>query len=212
MASMNELQDALMNADKAGDTAAARQLADAIHAMRSTEAAKPASVQAGGALNSLGRQAGLTARYGLEGLANTAQIATEPIRYLTDRLTGSTGKTKPLGALASSFADTLGLPSPQGADERVVGDATRLMAGAGGSLGVANVAQKLPGMAGQVFGALAANPAQQISSAAGAGLAGGASREAGGSAMGQALASLAGGVAAGMAPAAVNSVRNLMAP
>lgn len=212
MASINELQDALMNADKAGDTAAARQLADAIHAMRSTEAAKPASVQAGGALNSLGRQAGLTARYGLEGLANTAQIATEPIRYLTDRLTGSTGKTKPLGALASSFADTLGLPSPQGADERVVGDATRLMAGAGGSLGVANVAQKLPGMAGQVFGALAANPAQQISSAAGAGLAGGASREAGGSAVGQALASLAGGVAAGMAPAAVNSVRNLMAP
>lgn len=206
MASINELQDALVNADKAGDTAAARQLADAIHAMRSTESAKPASVQAGGALNSMGRVAGLTARYGLEGLANTAQIATEPIRYLTDRLTGNTGKTKPLGAMASSFADTLGLPSPQGADERVVADASRLAAGSIGSLGVANVAQKLPGAAGQLFASLSANPVQQVASAAGAGLAGGSSREAGGSATGQALSSLAGGVAGGLAPVGINAL------
>lgn len=34
MASLSELQDALVNADKAGDAEAARQLADAIHAMR----------------------------------------------------------------------------------------------------------------------------------------------------------------------------------
>ena len=43
MATLQELQDALVNADKAGDSAAARQLADAIHAMRSTGAALSAT-------------------------------------------------------------------------------------------------------------------------------------------------------------------------
>lgn len=38
MATLSELQDALVNADKAGDADAARQLADAIHAMRPVQA------------------------------------------------------------------------------------------------------------------------------------------------------------------------------
>lgn len=36
MASLAELQDALVNADKAGDTVAAKQLADAIYTMQQT--------------------------------------------------------------------------------------------------------------------------------------------------------------------------------
>lgn len=43
MATLQELQDALVNADKAGDASAARQLADAIHAMRSVGPAPTAS-------------------------------------------------------------------------------------------------------------------------------------------------------------------------
>jgi hypothetical protein len=70
----------------------------------------PAAVQAGKSINSIPRQIGLTARYGVEGLANMAQIGTEPLRYLTDRLTGQTGKTLPLGELASRGLDALGLP------------------------------------------------------------------------------------------------------
>ncbi|MBT2300358.1 hypothetical protein J7E70_07760 [Variovorax paradoxus] len=175
-----------------------------------------AAFSAGRAVNDIPRQLGLTARYGLEGLANTAQIVTEPARYLTDRLTGMTGRTKPLGAMATQLADSIGLPSPQTPNERVIGDASRLVAGAGGMAGAAGAASKLPGAVGSVMEGLAANPMAQITSAAGAGLAGGASREAGGTPLAQAGAALIGGVAGGLAPGGVQTVvdagKRLLAP
>lgn len=155
---------------------------------------QPATVQAGSALNDIGRQVGLTARYGLEGLANTAQIGTEPIRYLTDRLTGNVGKTKPLGALASDFADTIGLPSPRGANERVIGGASRLLAGTAGTLGTGALASKATGMLGKAGEVLSSAPTSQLASAVGSGLAGGASREAGGDTGQQVLSSVLGGL------------------
>lgn len=209
MASLADLQDALMNADKAGDTAAAQKLADAIYAMQRTEDAKPAAAQAGGMLNDIGRQVGLTARYGLEGLANTAQIVTEPIRYGTDRLFGQTGKTKPLGAMATDLADSIGLPKPEGANERAVGEGARLMAGAGGLAGAAGkMAANAGPVAGKVLSSLSANPLQQVTAAGGSGLASGASKEAGGSWWEQLLASTVGGIAGGMAPAGVAKLRD----
>lgn len=209
MASLADLQDALINADKAGDTTAAQQLADAIHAMQSVQEAKPVSNRAGAMFNDIGRQVGLTARYGLEGLANTAQLVTEPIRYATDRITQQTGKTRPLGALASEFADTLGLPSPQGANERTVGEAAKLMAGAGGLAGgVGKLASNAGPVASNVLSNLSANPLQQVTAAAGSGLAGGASKEAGGSWWQQLLASGLGGVVGGMAPSGVSALRD----
>lgn len=181
----------------------------------------PAAVEAGKEINSIPRQLGLTARYGIEGLANAAQLVTEPLRYLTDKLvpnraptmsqlvTGErTPKSVPLGVLASQLGDWMGLPSPQGANERVIGDATRLMAGAGGFGGAARAAQALPGAAGQAGAFLSANMPQQLASAAGAGLAGGASREGGGGPVAQGLSALAGGVLGGLAPGAIGSVTN----
>lgn len=184
----------------------------------------PAVVQAGAAVNSIPRQLGLTARYGIEGLANTAQLLTEPIRYVTDRLTGQTGKTKPIGAVASEFLDSVGLPKPEGATERVIGDASRLMAG---SFGMAKGAQALGGVASdalqfagknapavfqstgqKIAQTLGQNQTAQLSSAAGAGLAGGSSREAGGSPLMQGLAALGGGVAGGLAPGVLGSAAN----
>jgi hypothetical protein len=199
-------------------------------------AAPSAAVAAGRDINSIPRQIGLTARYALEGPANMAQIVTEPLRYVTDRLTGQTGKTMPLGELVSRGADWLGLPKPEGADERVVADATRLGFGAGGMAKASQLAAKaVPAAAEYVapqasrlmqWGAdalnagrnvppgLAANLPQQFASAAGAGLAGGASREAGGSPLMQGAAALAGGVAAGMVPGAAsygfNAGKNLV--
>ena len=178
----------------------------------------PASVHAGATINSIPRQLGLTARYGLEGLANTAQIVTEPIRAATDRLTGNVGKTKPLGALATDAADWLGLPKPEGANERVIGDATRMVSGAGGMGAVARAASAAPGAVGRAGEFLSANMGQQLASAAGAGLAGGASREAGGGAAAQFGASLLGGVtgglgaqaASGLATKGANAVRNMI--
>jgi len=175
-----------------------------------------AAFSAGRTLNDIPRQLGLTARYGLEGLANTAQIVTEPLRYLTDRATGMTGKTRPLGAEASLLADRIGLPSPQTANERVIGDASRLVAGAGGMAASAGAASRLPGAIGSVMEGLAANPTAQLTSAAGAGLAGGASREAGGSPLAQGAASLVGGVAGGLAPGGaqtlVDAGRRMLTP
>lgn len=180
---------------------------------------KPASVKAGGMINDIPRQLGLTARYGVEGLANWAQIGTEPIRYLQDKLTPEReGKPKslPLGMIGTQLADKLGLPTPQGANERVIGDATRFVAGAGGMAGAAQAASRLPGMVGNVMQGLAANPTQQLTAAAGGGLAGGASREAGGSAVEQGIGTLLGTVAGGLAPGAVggivNKVKSLKAP
>jgi len=234
MASLAELQDALVNADKAGDVDAARQLADAIVSMQSTQDAKPASVKAGSGLMQVPRQLGLTARYGIEGLANLAQILTEPIRYVTDAITPDrqqglgdlvTGnkpiKSMPLGVMASRFADVIGLPKPEGADERVIGDATRLVAGAGGMAGVAGrVAPMLTGAGRQVAETFARTPAQQAIAAAGAGLAGGSVREAGGGPGAQFTAALAGGIASpllanaasGLAQRGANAVRAAITP
>lgn len=184
---------------------------------------KPAAVEAGSVLNEIPRQIGLTARYGLEGLANTAQAFTEPVRQLiTDPIARAlqpaptmgeliTGRQpprgKPLGQIATEFADRIGLPSPRGANERVVADATRLMAGSGGIVKGAQAASNVVGGTAQkVLTALAANPASQVSAAAGGGLAGSASREAGGSGFEQFGATLLGGLAGGMTPGTVSAL------
>lgn len=170
----------------------------------------PAAVSTGSQLNQIPRQIGLTARYGLEGLGQTAEIVTEPIRQLiTDPLARAAGvkaKSKPMSGVASDFADWIGLPSPQGANERVVGDATRMVAGGGGMLGAANKAAKLPGLVGKVGTFAGQNPVNQLVSAAGAGGAAGASREAGGDPAMQAVAGLFGGLAT---PATLAGVRRV---
>jgi hypothetical protein len=196
-------------------------------------AAAPASAafSAGRAINGLGRQVGLTARYALEGPAQALQVVTEPVRYLTDKLLPDRGgvsnlvtgqaappKSTPLGVQATKLADTLGLPKPETPNERVIGDATRLVAGAGGMAGAASAgARAIAGPTTQLLSeaapaaltggqnllrGLAANVPAQLGSAAGAGLAGGASREAGGGPWQQAGAALLGGIAGGMAPSA----------
>jgi hypothetical protein len=169
------------------------------------------SVQTGKSLNSIPRQLGLTARYGLEGLANTAELLSEPIRYATDRLTGSTGRTKPASALAADFADWVGLPKPQGADERVVGDASRMLAGSMGVAGgLKTLSNAATGTTQKAMQFLAANPAQQATAAAGAGLAGGSSREAGGSQLEQGASALIGGLAGGLVPSVGNMAGNFV--
>jgi len=168
-------------------------------------AAKTAGKSINRGLSDIPRQIGLTARYAMEGPAQAAQIFTEPVAGLM-RAGGI--KTKSLSEMATGLANMIGLPSPEGANERVIGDAARLVAGAGGLGAAAGAGSALPGMTGKVMTSLAANPMQQISSAAGAGLAGGASREAGGSGLLQAAASLVGGVGGGLAPGLAAGVLN----
>jgi len=168
---------------------------------------EPAAVSAGKTINSIPRQLGLTARYGAEGVAQAVQVLSEPMRYLTDKLLperkDGQPKSTPLGVQATKLADFIGLPSPETANERVIGDASRLVAGAGALGGASRIGAELPSMAGTVLSGLANNPVQQLTSAAGAGLAGGASREAGGGPWQQAGAALLGGIGGGMLPSAV---------
>ena len=141
--------------------------------------AAPASVKAGAGLMEIPRQIGLTARYGLEGLGQMAEIVTEPMRVGMEAI--GVPRMKPTGRAATAFADTIGLPSPQTPDERTVGAATRLVAGAGGMAGAAGAAARNTGGAAQaVFKQLAAAPGAQAVGAGAAGRTGGApARQAG---------------------------------
>lgn len=185
----------------------------------SLDGGRPAAVEAGSAINQIPRQLGLTARYAIEGIGQIPEIITEPIRQnitdplgrlfykpgVSDLVTGKKApQGRPLGQEASAFADWLGLPKPDGANERVIGDATRMGFGAMGISGSATqAANKTAGVTSQALRTLAANPGQQAISAAGAGGASGASREAGGDPTMQAVAGLIGGVGA---PAVVGAV------
>lgn len=158
----------------------------------------------------LARQAGLTARYGLEGLGQAAEIVTEPVRNLvTDPAMRAMGlpEGKPMGKTMEGIADTIGLPKPATETERVVGDAARFMAGGAGMAGTARQVARIaaPGPLQAAAELMAANPGTQIASAAGAGAGAGIAREAGGSEGMQVAAGLAGGIAAGSAVPAVRS-------
>jgi len=174
----------------------------------------PTSISVGDRINSelsqVPRQLGLTARYGIEGTGQALQPFTEPIRqYITDPVVNLfrrpsvsdlvTGKSKtqspPMGEMASGVADWMGLPKPQGANERVIGDASRLMAGVASLNGLSSLASKTPGLVGQVGEMMGRDKLGQVVSAGTAGLASGASREAGGGPLLQTAAGVLGGLA-----------------
>lgn len=235
---MSDSLDALLAQQASGGTTAPGMGGDSLDALLSAQAKAPVAVSAqaaapDGFFGSLGRQIGLTGRYGVEGLANTAQIVTEPIRHALTGLAGAIpaqgdgGYQSPLmmapkaapqllptGAATSSLLDAAGLPTPQGKLEGVVGDATRLLAGAGGMGMAARSATALPGMAGKAAEVLSSNMPQQLTSAVGAGLAGGTAREYGAPPATQAVASLVGGVAGGLVPgfasAGLTGAKNLL--
>ncbi|MGN1057178.1 MAG: hypothetical protein ACI4QS_10755 [Comamonas sp.] len=151
-----------------------------------------------GLLKQVGRQLGLTVRHGIEGLGQAADVVTEAVAGPM-RAVGI--PTKSTSQLAAGAADWMGLPKPETAQERVVGDAARMVAGAGGFMGAGAGATKA-GMTtlGKFF---SANPAAQVVSAASSGAAGGVARESGAGATGQTLAALAGA----MAPAGLQAAK-----
>lgn len=128
----------------------------------------------------LGRQAGLTARYGVEGLANVAGIFTNPIAATANLFLPKSSKLATLGASTSNLLDNIGLPKPENATERIVGDMSRLVAGAGGLSSAARATVPLVGGGAKLVAkALASNPGTQAISAAGAGLGTSTAREIG---------------------------------
>ena len=158
--------------------------------------------QLGDAITDIPRQIGLTARYAAEGLGDTFDsFVGNPLRTLASPILGNA----PTARTGAALADAVGLPQPRTAGERVVGDAARLFAGAGGVLRAASkAAQATTGTTQAAARLLASNPGSQLASAGAAGLAGGYTRETGGGDGAQLVASLAGGLAA---PAAIGGAQ-----
>lgn len=144
-------------------------------------------------MESLGRQAGLTARYGIEGAADAADFLASP--FYAGKANKDIMNPSQLGRFT---ADKLGLPSPNTPIERVVGDASRLLVGGGGMVGLAGKAAAIPGVIGKGAAMFAANPGQQISSLVGAGLGGGTAKEMGGGGLAQFGGALGGGLLGGI--------------
>jgi hypothetical protein len=155
-------------------------------------------------LSNIPRQLGLTARHGIEGLADFAGIAANPLAATINAATGS--NIPRLRDATSNVLDRVGLPSPNTPTERVVGDASRILAGGGGMVKGAQLAGKVaPALA-----PLAARPGLQASSAIGSGLAGGYTRETGGNPTSQLVASVLGGLAAPAGVAGLNAGGNFV--
>lgn len=166
--------------------------------------AKPFGKQLNDAIADVPRQVGLTARYGLEGVGGMFDaLVGNPVRTLAAPIFGN----KPTADTGGAIADLARLPKPATANERVIGDATRMVAGGVVPIAAgARIAQGASGVTKSVAKALAANPAQQLASAGAAGAAGGYTRETGGNDGAQFAASLAAGVAT---PFAANKVAGL---
>ncbi|RSZ60046.1 hypothetical protein HF313_15135 [Massilia atriviolacea] len=165
-------------------------------------------------VSSVPRQTGLAARYGLEGLGGTFDsFVGNPLRTLAAPILGN----KPRADTGGTLANVMGLPSPENAQERVVGDAARLAAGSAGIIGAAGKAATMTsGTTQAVARGLAAAPVKQLASGAAAGAAGGYTRETGGNEGSQLLASLGAGVAApfaiGGAQRAAGAIGNRLRP
>ena len=170
-----------------------------------------------GMLDQIGRQLGLTARYGMEGAGNLANLVTEPIRQnvtdplarmmsggpnLSDLITGNQApQGESTGDAMSRLADSLGLPKPQGSLEQGVGEASKALVGTGLSAG-AGLAAGAPQLAAQplmqAMSTLSGSGAQQAAQAADMGPAG------------QTVAGLVGGLLPGAGAGAQGALRMAM--
>lgn len=170
-----------------------------------SQAASEQQPQSQGLYNDVSRQIGLTARYGIEGMANTLSLVTDPLTHAIENVTGKDlSTTSELGQKASN---ALGLPTPQTKTERIVGAASRAMAGAAPMVGVGNVMAKAAGPVTQAVGrGLSADAMGQVAAGAGGSGAAQAVQEGGGS-QGEQLAASIGGAL--IAPGAVRGVQRV---
>lgn len=114
--------------------------------------------------DSVARQVGLTARYGMEGLGQVADIVGTPLNMLINRATGSRLGTP--SQSMSNFATMLGLPQPETNLEKSVGNVTRAVAGVPAMGGVGGLMQQSGRATTQAVGqGLAAQPVAQMAGA-----------------------------------------------
>lgn len=163
----------------------------------------------GAELKQIPRQLGLAGRYAVEGPLAFLDTLAAPLRM---GLNAAGANIKPSAQALGASMDEAGVPQPQGANERVIGDATKL---GFGSMGVAGGAQALvnggQNIVQRVLAQLAANPGTQAIAGSTAGASGGSVREAGGGQGAQFAASLLGGLAGGAGAGVAQSAGNNLA-
>jgi hypothetical protein len=135
----------------------------------------------------LTRQAGLTARMGMEGLGGLLGIATDPLAAVINQFVPPERRLQTLRSVMSTLATEAGLPQAESAVERVVQQAGQAMVGVAPTVALGRAAPALAG--------LAAAPGAQVTGAAGAGGAAQTAAEAGMGLPAQIAAGLAGGAA-----------------
>ena len=140
----------------------------------------------------LKRQAGLTARYGLEGLGSVIDLAQTPVRGAINLALPESRQLQPVSA-GGSLADLFGLPQPQTGTERVVGDISRTIAGTGATMGLGGLTAPTSITGQGVKTALTANAPSQLAASIGGGAGTGLTREAGGGPLAQVIGGLFGG-------------------
>lgn len=153
-----------------------------------------------GVLQEIGRQVGLTGRGAIEGVTGLAGIAIDPVTRLANMALPATAQIPTMQQATTQILDTAGFPQPRDAVERMVNQAIQGVSSGGGMAAAGRVAQMSAApVTSEVGRMLAAQPVAQMAGGAGAGAAGQAVREAGGTPAGEIAASLLGGVAGGAA-------------
>ena len=124
-------------------------------------------------LREVGRQIGLTARIGVEGLGTALDIGAAPISNLINLATGAQ-TTQPASASMARVADVIGLPRPQGDFERSIQNIGKTVAATAAGTGAGRLlaAPLTTSLAGQtatqaVGTGLATQPVAQLAAATG---------------------------------------------
>ena len=147
------------------------------------------------------RQLGLTVRAGAEGAASLFGILYDPVAAIVNtasKIAGGKGDIPTASNQMSQLLDSIGIPNPENATERIVNMVGQGMVAGGGSVSIAkNLANFLSGTSKKVASILAANPGTQVVAGGGAGGSGQATAELGGGPVSQLAASLGGGLITG---------------
>ena len=162
--------------------------------------AAQAPAQEPSVLQELGRQVGLTGRGAIEGVTGLAGIVIDPVTRLANMALPATAQIPTMQQATTEVLNTAGFPQPQNALERMVNQAVQGVSSGGGMAAAGRVAQMSAApVTSEVGRMLAAQPVAQMAGGAGAGAAGQAVRESGGTQTGEIAASLLGGIAGGAA-------------
>ena len=160
------------------------QAAQAAYAQRQTTTPTvPAQQpQQASALQEIGRQVGLTGRGVIEGVTGLAGIVIDPVTRLANIALPATAQIPTTQQATTQVLNAAGFPQPRDAVERMVNQAVQGVSSGGAMATAGRVAQMSAApVTSEVGRMLAAQPVAQMAGGAGAGAAGQAVREAGGS-------------------------------